>query len=71
MIDDTVIEETWSPPNGQSTSFAANAWATTPEEVDHPGFGFELGWADAATQWKPYLIVSFWRWRAQIGWLRW
>lgn len=36
---------------------------------DQPGFCIELAWNDARKFWQPFLVIKFWRWRLQIGWL--
>lgn len=34
-----------------------------------PAFGVEVMWNIPREWWKPVLIVFFWKWRLQIGWL--
>lgn len=52
--------------------FAVNTWTideSTPE--DQPGFGIDLRWWHPEQKHKPYVVVSFWRWRVQVGWVLW
>jgi hypothetical protein len=39
------------------------------DRVYQPAFGVEVLWNIPREWWKPVLIVYFWRWRLQIGWL--
>jgi hypothetical protein len=33
-----------------------------------PGFGAEIAW-NTKNLLKPFLVIHFWHWRIQIGWL--
>ena len=38
------------------------------DDPEQPGFGFELAW-NTSNLLKPFVIIWFWRWRIQVGWL--
>ena len=36
---------------------------------EQPGFGVELRWNQPRKPWKPFLVITLWRWSINIGWL--
>lgn len=46
-----------------------NDLAESHDVMEQPGFGFQLIWNEPHILYKPCLVLHFWRWRLQIGWL--
>ncbi len=36
---------------------------------EQPGFGLEIRWNNPRRWWEPFLVISLWRRKIQIGWL--
>jgi len=60
-----VARTTWDLPEKETTSFCAGMLG-----LDHqPAFGIQIMWNRPSELWRPVVIVYFWRWILQIGWL--
>ena len=45
------------------------ALSYTREVIGQPSFGIEIAWNMPNNLLKPYIVVNFWRWMVQVGWL--
>ena len=44
-------------------------WQGRGEDQRYPGFCLEVGWNIPREWWRPWILVQFWRWTLQAGWL--
>jgi len=39
------------------------------DNIYQPEFGIKIGWNEPKKLWKPFIVLSFWHYHIQVGWL--
>ena len=42
---------------------------TTFDSCCQPEFGIKIGWNEPKRLWRPFVVIRFWHYHIQIGWL--